>query len=333
MEVFCNNCQKQIKYKEKAGFDEKLIRGHSFKYPTKTAYCSECNSRLYVKEIEGYNAKSLDTSYRKYEGLISVKDIQKILDKYKIGKRPLSLLLGWGEGTLTRYLDGDIPTKPYSDMLIDILEDEEYFREILEENKGNITDIAYKRSSQALKETSNNGKLELATSSKIESAARYLLVEGGEITPLALQKLLYFTQGFHKTFTGVFLFKEDCQAWIYGPVFPKIYRKFKDIGWHPADISKVKTDNINLTESEKNLLNHIVLYFGCYSGKVLEFMTHIEEPWRNNRMGLEADEESSNVISKKEIALYFDNVKEKYKMLNFTDIKDYSLDLFNKINI
>lgn len=43
--------------------------------------------------------------------------------KYNTGKRPLSLLLGWGAVTITRYLDGDIPTKSYSDKLKLILND------------------------------------------------------------------------------------------------------------------------------------------------------------------------------------------------------------------
>ena len=58
----------------------------------------------------------IDNAFREKEGLISVSEMELILDKYDIGKRPLSLLLGWGEGTLTRYLDGDIPTKQYSDI-------------------------------------------------------------------------------------------------------------------------------------------------------------------------------------------------------------------------
>ena len=33
----------------------------------------------------------------KKKGLISVSEMELILDKYDIGKRPLSLLLGWGE--------------------------------------------------------------------------------------------------------------------------------------------------------------------------------------------------------------------------------------------
>ncbi len=60
-------------------------------------------------------------------------------------------------------------------------------------------------------------------------------------------------------------------------------------------------------------------------------MTHSEEPWRIARRGLVEGERSERVIEKQDIDAYFKNVKEKYKMLNFKDIKDYAKDLFSKL--
>jgi hypothetical protein len=60
-------------------------------------------------------------------------------------------------------------------------------------------------------------------------------------------------------------------------------------------------------------------------------MIHSEEPWRISRHGLKDFEASNRIIDKKEIGSYFISVKEKYKMLNFTDIKDYSEDLISKL--
>ena len=79
----------------------------------KTAYCDLCENEIFISDIRDYNLKMLDKAYREEEGLISQEEIDLILTKYDVGKRPLSLLLGWGEGTVTRYLDGDIPTKQY----------------------------------------------------------------------------------------------------------------------------------------------------------------------------------------------------------------------------
>ena len=46
---------------------------------------------------------------------------------------------------------------------------------------------------------------------------QYLLYKCEDITPLALQKALYYVQGFYYAFEGRFLFDEDCEAWVHGP--------------------------------------------------------------------------------------------------------------------
>ncbi len=114
---FCEKCRDVLEYRVKMIEKEKMIKGSLVKYTARVAYCDICNEEIFLPELRDFNLKALDAAYRESEGLISVEDIEKVLTKYSIGKRTLSLLLGWGEGTLTRYLDGDTPTKTYSDFL------------------------------------------------------------------------------------------------------------------------------------------------------------------------------------------------------------------------
>ncbi len=82
----------------------------------KIAYCEECKAEIYIPEIDDFNLKALYDTYRKENNIISLEKIIEIPKLYDIGKRPLSLLLGWGEQTFTRYLaPADI--KLYSDMM------------------------------------------------------------------------------------------------------------------------------------------------------------------------------------------------------------------------
>ena len=328
MKGFCEKCRDTVHYNVKMIDKKKEIKGKMIQYVGKEVYCVECKEEIFVPEVRDYNLRELDTAYREVENLIRVEDIEKILEKYDIGKRPLSLLLGWGEGTLTRYVDGDTPSKLYSDMLKRIFEDKDYYREILEQNKDNISLIAFRKSMAAIEVINSETDNEI---SKLESAVRYLLMQTSEITPLALQKILYFAQGFQKAFTDAFMFEEDCEAWVHGPVYRNVYEKYRSYGFNPIEEKELSFENINLTEDEKELLNHVVLYFGCYSGKILENMTHSEEPWRAARRGLKDWENSDRIIDKEEIDSYFSSVKEKYEMLNLTDIKDYSKDLFSKL--
>jgi putative zinc finger/helix-turn-helix YgiT family protein len=330
MKGFCEKCHEMVEYSIKEVKKEKNIKGKNIKYIGKEAYCNECGSEIFVPEIRDYNLAMLDKAYREKEGLISVAEIELILKKYDVGKRPLSLLLGWGEGTLTRYLDGDIPSKQYSDILKRLLSDSNYMKEILEQNKDKITDLAYRRISNALEK--NEIAVEtIEPEDKIDYVVKYLLTNSLDITPLALQKLLYYAQGFYKAFTGEFLFHNNCEAWVHGPVYRSIYYKYKDYGYNPIEEKNYNYGEIKLTAVEKELLDSIIRNFGCYSGKVLEKMTHVEEPWRATRKGLSDNEGSDRIIAKELIAKYFNEIKSKYDMLNISDIRDYSTDLFSKI--
>jgi len=328
---FCEKCHDMVGYSIRDVKKQKDIKGRSVEYIGKEAYCNECGNEIFISDIRDYNLAVLDKAYREIEGLITVAEIELILDKYNVGKRPLSLLLGWGEGTLTRYLDGDIPTKQYSDTLKKLLDDSKYIKEILKQNKSKITDVAYRRINDALQKNGMRSGPHIESKEKIDHVVKYLLSHTMEVTPMALQKLLYYSQGFCKAFMGEYLFYNDCEAWMHGPVYRNIYYKYKNHGYNPIEEKYFEYGDIKLTGVEKELLDSIIRYFGCYSGKVLERMTHSEEPWRITRIGLNDSEGSERIIEKKLIGGYFKKIKAKHGMLNISDIRDYSTDLFCKL--
>jgi hypothetical protein len=132
-------------------------------------------------------------------------------EKYNIGKRPLSLLLGWGEQTFSRFYEGDMPTKPYSDELKQVFSDAAYFLSLLERGKDNLkSHKAYVKSKAATERLLN---IPLAPQSKMGLVVEYLLSQCQDITPLSLQKALYYVQGFYYAFFRSFLFEEDCEAY------------------------------------------------------------------------------------------------------------------------
>ena len=271
--------------------------------------------------------KKARDDYRETLKLIKAEEIEEILKKYDIGKRPLSLLLGWKENTLTRYDTGDLPTKDCSEMLKLISHNAAYYQNLLEHHKEKISLEAYHKSLAAVKEVMGGTDEKL---SKMDEAVRCLLEEAVEITPLALQKLLYFAQGFQKAFHGEFMFEEDCEAWSHGPVYRRIYEKYRDYGYLPIEEDRQNRYS-HLSKEEKEILNAVAEYFGWYSGKVLERMTHEEEPWLDARKNTDDGAPSNKVIQKESLARYFSSVKEKHKMVNVSDIKDYAMDLFEEI--
>ncbi|MGL5978322.1 MAG: type II toxin-antitoxin system antitoxin SocA domain-containing protein [Erysipelotrichaceae bacterium] len=326
--VFCEECRDDVTFLVTDTKMDGTIKGEAYSYLGKIARCVDCNSELYVEEVNDYNLKALYDKYREKQNIISLDTILKISEMYAIGKRPLSLLLGWGEQTFSRYCEGDVPTKQYSDTLKRIYNEPEYFNQILEENKGNLkTESSYNKSKKAVQLLLGNNILEKA---KIDLAVEYLVSECEDITPLALQKALYYIQGFYYAFYNKFLFPEECQAWMHGPVYRDIYFRYRDYKFNPIECN-TKVDDKNVTASERAIFESVAKHICCYSGKVLELFTHSESPWLSARGQLSEIESSDRVIPKENIGKYFESVKEKYNMINPNDIKVYTQTMFQQI--
>lgn len=327
--VFCANCRKDVFYNVKEELISAELKGETYNYLGKIASCDECSIEIFVSEINDYNLVQLYNEFRKQNNIISIEKILEIPQKYNIGKRPLSLLLGWGEQTFSRYCDGDLPTKQYSDELQKIYEDPKYYLTILENNKINLKSLStYEKSRDATQKI-----LEVNSSSvnsKIDIVIDYLLCKCEDVTPLALQKLLYYVQGFFYAFKDNFIFEEDCEAWAHGPVFRDVYFKYKEYSFSPIECNEIIKE-INISVSEKAIIDSVIKNLSCYSGKTLEAFTHLETPWLSTRGDLPISEGSDKKIDKQLISSYFTNVKNKYKMLNPSDIGTYSKAMFDQI--
>ena len=326
--IFCEECRDDVEYTITEVPMIGKIKGIEYHYIGKEVRCVKCNTSVYVPEINDSNLKALYEVYRKENGIVSLDVILAIPKKYAIGKRPLSLLLGWGEQTFSRYCDGDIPTKQYSEILTKIYDDPIYYAELLEAGKENLnSQKTYEKSRKAVDELI---KVSENNSSKINIAIKYLLNQCEDITPLALQKALYYIQGFYYAFYNTFLFIEECEAWVHGPVYRDIYFKYCDYHFDPIVKSQYFDDSV-LSASEKAIFDSVINNLCCYSGKVLEQFTHNETPWLVARGDLPVTEPSKQIISHDNIGTYFKAVKEKYKMTKPNDIRVYSMDMFDSL--
>lgn len=324
---FCEKCNSLVEYEVKEIDDSIEIKGKEYNYKRLIGYCKNCGEEISSNEINDENINRIDKVYRNEENIITTEEINRILSKYKIGKKPLSKLLGWGEVTLIRYLNGDVPSKIYSEQLYKILNNHEYMSRLIDENKNLITERAYNNVKDAISELKKRNSI----NTDIDMIAEYIIVIGKEITPLALQKILYYAQGFYKAFFGKFLFEDDCQAWVHGPVYVNIYEKYKEFKSANICIDIDYDIEDTIVDEKREILNAIIKYFGYYNGKALEKMSHYETPWINARKGLLPTENSNNIMNKEDIKEYFEKVKNKYDMLNILDIKKYSDDQFRRI--
>lgn len=327
---YCEKCDKLVNYNIIEADDIFELRGKEYKYTKKVGCCEFCGEEVANNDIMDENLNRIDEAYRAKEGIIKTNEINSILNKYKIGKKPLSKLLGWGETTLIRYMNGDVPTKQYSEELYKLFNDIRYMENLLDRNKSNITDRAYAITKKAITDMKHNKNAD-NIETEIELIAEYIIYTCKEVTPLALQKILYYAQGFYKSFSGEFLFSDNCEAWVHGPVYRKIYDKYKEYGSSNIDANIDYDVEDILIEDKKEMLDIIVKCFGYYNGKALEKMTHYESPWINARKGLNEEENTNKLISKSDMEEYFAKIRAKYDMLNILEIQKYSKEHFDRV--
>ena len=324
--TFCENCREDVDVnvieKELTG----NIKNEEYHYVGNQTYCKNCGLEIYVAERNDSNLSALYDVYRQKHNIISLDMILSIPRKYAIGKRPFSLLLGWGEQTFSRYCDGDMPTKHYSDMLKQIYNEPAYYADVLENNKDNLKSTStYKKSKSAVQALLGN-----VARTKMDYTVKYLLNQCKDVTPLALQKALYYIQGFYYAFYGKFIFTENCEAWVHGPVYRDIYFRYRDYKFDPIK-EEDEFDASIFSTSEKTVIDSVIKNICCYSGKILELFTHSEEPWLSTRGDLTPTASSTVTIDKNRIGNYFKAIKEKYAMINPNDIKSYSQNMFEHI--
>ena len=326
--TFCEICNELVEYKIKKRIREEIINNKIVSFNELYAICKKCNNEVYVEKLYDQNMLEYSEKIKEINGIITIKEIEEILKKYAIGKKPLSLVLGWGETTIIRYLEGNTPEKAYSDILKKVLNDPNTMHEYLEKNKDLITSVAYKRTLGKIMEL----KL-IEDQSKIYLISKHIIARMEDITPLALQKILYYIQGFSTYFFDRPIFNDNAEAWVHGPVYREIYDRFSYYRYNP--ISKNEFESYNeidsLNAKEIKLIDSVINNFGVYSGKTLEKMTHTTIPWEEGRKELSEEEYSSNIIDIDTMKDYFTNIGKKYKMKSVSDISKYVSSIFKEI--
>jgi uncharacterized phage-associated protein len=130
--------------------------------------------------------------------------------------------------------------------------------------------------------------------------ANYFLMRadmgGDTITPLKIQKLLYYGQGIHLATLNKAAFSNHIEAWTLGPVVPDAYHIYKVYGSDHIPVDP-GFDPTTIPESTMAILDDVHIVFGQFSAWRLVQMTHNEPPWK--------DAIIESVITKKALKDYF----------------------------
>ena len=108
------------------------------------------------------------------------------------------------------------------------------------------------------------------------------------LTPMKLQKLLFYTQSWHLRERELPLMDDHFARWQYGPVIPSLYHELKSYGSRPVTslLSNLKPDvedivfvTPRIPESDTyahRLIDRIINKYGKWSGTQLSNLSHEE---------------------------------------------------------
>lgn len=142
-------------------------------------------------------------------------------------------------------------------------------------------------------------------------ASKFLLTlddpDDGDLTSnLKLQKLLYYSQGFHLALYNESLFPEPIEAWQHGPVCPVVYRHFKQYDGGAIPMPE-GFDPSSIPEQARGVLKEVHRAYGQFSAWRLRELTHKEPPWANHYR----PEARGIVIPIEEMKTFFDTLVDR----------------------
>jgi uncharacterized phage-associated protein len=140
----------------------------------------------------------------------------------------------------------------------------------------------------------------------IYDVAAYILGQHGPMTAMKLQKLCYYTYGYHLAWEERRMFPERFEAWANGPVSPELYTLHR--GKFQLEAGEIAGDCNQLDDGERESVDLVLEGLGGYSAHQLSMMSHSEAPWAKarRRAGALPLQRSNEELDDAEIFEFFD---------------------------
>lgn len=133
--------------------------------------------------------------------------------------------------------------------------------------------------------------------------AKYILEWQSPMSTWKLQKLCYYCQAWHYTWTERPLFAETFEAWRNGPVCPDLFHEHQ--GKYMVSAAEIKGNSGNITADEKESIDAVLDDYGKMEPYDLRELTHFEDPWKNARGGIPESYPCNNEITLESMGLYY----------------------------
>lgn len=309
-------CCMEVHEVKTVSFDEQMtFKNTKVSYNPTYYYCDLAEEFYVDEELLERNNVLLKDAYRKQVGLLTSSEIKAIRAQYGISQKDLTLLLGWGAKTITRYESYQVQDRAHDTILKKIKEDPEWFLSLLNEAKNILSPDAYQKyysNGSVLYEIDGdfylrktieslytkfrgkrllNGNLDLALD-KVVDCIRYF-ASSTDVTNLykvKLMKLMWYADALSYKKRGVSITGLVYQSFPMGalPIGHNLIINLNKVPCEEIDIDETiayyfslnESDNISSLSSEENeILDIVIQKLGKMSKKEIVDFMHKEKAY------------------------------------------------------
>lgn len=312
--AYCYMCDQDVDVIIKKEIEVHCLKGADVSCEVENVFCQKCGAQVYIPMINDRNLDCVDLAYREQHGIITIHEIEELLERYDIGAKPLAHLLGWGEVTIIRYLKGQIPDRIHSDTLR-TLNDPRIFASIFDQNQQMLTSVAKKKVSEALRSLNDihspekikvsnllaayndqpdicNGYTNFDLEKLIQVILYFALIEGA-VYITKMNKLLWYSDMLHYKRTGNMAITGLSYKHNYHGPTPKwydfLYGSLQDVYITLIDdefgtkiIPLKEAPTTNLSEGEMKVLETVSQKFRGWNASNISNYSHREKAYLEN---------------------------------------------------
>lgn len=231
-----------------------------------------------------------------------------IMEKYEIGKKPLSVLLGWGETTVLRYLNGVEPNREFAAKIKELSESPWQYARLLEQGKDSLTQTAYKKTRRAVYR-------QMFCDKSTEAMQYVIALAEGDIAPYRVMAVLYFAQVCSLLGRGLPIFEEEVSLELKQKTpYPKLYSRLMSYG-----VRIQLPEESALTTEDKEFLESVYQTLNGYSpNAVRAVLAKDKRQIRKNRSS-----QGTEQLSAAELRVQYEAILKKSGLSDIGDLKQY----------
>lgn len=118
------------------------------------------------------------------------------------------------------------------------------------------------------------------------------IIGDADLKEMKLHKLLYFAQKTHYLEFGEWLFDDDFEGWVHGPVNTDVRDAYPEI---------LKEDCLELNPDEEYTIRKIIFDYGTMTTGALRNLSHEDSAYEKAREGLKPYEAGTKIMKKEDI--------------------------------